>query len=620
MLKFLRKRPPASPATSALVRPPTISWPSPGTAAPRTLRHMRCPTCGGTALKTLTLTIDVQLPDHPTRRLLVLRCPDCTAHLYDRQEPPDYADPALNNRGRVPFYVQQGAGVSLITRPLAQLPHPRGSTYMEVGCGYGFGLDFALSARGWKGVGIDPAPLSEVGRDALEVPIELRYLREDDEARGTMDIVMGSEVVEHVTDPPAFVRTLKAMLKPGGVLVLTTPNGDYIAPSTPPGILVPLLSPSLHMTLQNPDSLRYLLLAAGFRQVSIREDGHSMVAYASDAPIVLEDDPAVLRAAYRGYLLSRARRSRPDTDVFLGFAGRAFQECVNDGEMAGADEAWAMLHPVVRDRFGIDLSAPVLPESLPHLGLEDLARAMPISLGGLIYATCIRALAAGTPRPMLAAAFRTAAAACVHTRRALGELAMEDGQTEDLGWTAGAEAALCAVVADEPDAAAQLLALPPAPAGAAARTRRMILRGMIEAVNAGHYDLAQAILDGAKLTGAEGLPDDALGRDVLFCMAVLKGRLGADGRPVGDPAEAARLFAGARKRTPPSESVFWAALRGELQALDSQGLQHEAARVAAAAAEQAGLTDADVPEDVLRRYRAASVPAPELEADANAAP
>ena len=60
-------------------------------------------------------------------------------------------------RGRVPFYVQQGAGIWLITRPLAQLRNaPASSCYMEVGCGFGFGLDYAIRTKGWDGRGIDP--------------------------------------------------------------------------------------------------------------------------------------------------------------------------------------------------------------------------------------------------------------------------------------------------------------------------------------------------------------------------------------------------------------------------------------------------------------------------------
>jgi len=39
------------------------------------------------------------------------------------------------------------------------------------------------------------------------------------------DVIIASEVLEHVTDPPAFLRALRALLTPKGIVVLTTPNG-----------------------------------------------------------------------------------------------------------------------------------------------------------------------------------------------------------------------------------------------------------------------------------------------------------------------------------------------------------------------------------------------------------
>jgi len=40
----------------------------------------------------------------------------------------------------------------------------------------------------------------------------------------TFDLVCSMEVIEHVSDQPAFVRGLAAALAPGGVLVMSTPN------------------------------------------------------------------------------------------------------------------------------------------------------------------------------------------------------------------------------------------------------------------------------------------------------------------------------------------------------------------------------------------------------------
>ena len=310
---------------------------------------MRCPNCGSDAPKSLVLTLDGQHRVDASRPLRVLRCSSCTCHFYDSQVTPNYADPEMNDHGCVPFYVQTGAGVSLITRPLAQAAAQPGSSYMEVGCGYGFGLDFALNTRGWQGIGIDPAPLAAVGRDALNVAIELRYLRDDDEARGTMDVVMASEVIEHVTSPAAFVRTMRAMLKPGGLLMMTTPNGDDIVPASSPGVIVSLLSPTLHLVIQNTASFTSLLHRAGFAHVDVQVDSHSLVAFASDAPLTLEHDQRRLRQMYRTHLARRAEAFDPSTDVFLGFAGRSFQESVNDGDMDAAARAWALLLPACRD-------------------------------------------------------------------------------------------------------------------------------------------------------------------------------------------------------------------------------------------------------------------------------
>lgn len=556
----------------SVVQPPTVVFAGAGEATPDDLRRMVCPNCGNEDDKTLVLTVDVQLPDNPEKRLRVLRCPGCTANFYDSQVPPDYAEPALNNRGRVPFYVEQGAGVSLITRPLAQLRRGAGTAYMEVGCGYGFGLDYAINTKGWTGVGIDPAPLAALGRDALGLPIELRYLRDDDEARGTFDVVMGSEVIEHVTSPSAFVRTLRAMLKPGGVLVLTTPNGADIDPGTPPGIIIPLLSPSLHLVIQNRESLRALLAQGGFGHIQVDVDSHSLVAFASDVPLELEQEAGVLRVALRTHLERRAGALEPSTDLFLAFAGRALCESVNDADMEGADRAWALLVPGCRARFGLALDGmTALPAEVETCSLERMAELVPLNLGGMLYARAIRRIAGGTPRTVLEGQFLLAAQAARAMRRALGELAMEDGQTEDIGWTAEAEALLCAADAGDPALAARLEALPAAPNGGEARRRSIALRAMTNLVNGGRLDEARTLVrvlrldEEAFVTGGGALSE--MQRDALFCMAVLDVQIGPGGQPAGNAALARGRLRRVRQAAETLGGLWWASLRAEAQAL-----------------------------------------------------
>ena len=171
------------------------------------------------------LSVRFARPGETPETLRVLRCLRCTSPFDAVRQPPDYASEAFSARGQAAFYLQQGAGPGLLTRPLAQLRRPPGSRYLEVGCGFGFALDFAVQARGFVGMGIDPGRLAAQGRQAFGLDIALRPLGTDEPAlAGQFDVVMAAETIEHVASPAAFVRTLRRALRPGGVLVLTTPT------------------------------------------------------------------------------------------------------------------------------------------------------------------------------------------------------------------------------------------------------------------------------------------------------------------------------------------------------------------------------------------------------------
>ncbi len=44
----------------------------------------------------------------------------------------------------------------------------------------------------------------------------------------SLDIVVAVEVLEHVEEDDMFVREVARVLRPGGVFLMTTPNGDYL--------------------------------------------------------------------------------------------------------------------------------------------------------------------------------------------------------------------------------------------------------------------------------------------------------------------------------------------------------------------------------------------------------
>jgi SAM-dependent methyltransferase len=510
-----------------ILGPPIVRWPD--TEVER--QALPCPNCGSDAPKPLMLTIDFATLPGSRRETTVLRCPTCTCPFYASQVPPDYAEDAMLERGRVPFYLQQGAGLSLITRPLAQLRAPAGSVYVEVGCGFGFGLDCASHAKGWTGQGIDPGGISRLGQDMLGVTIARRYLQDTEPTlTGTCDVVMASETIEHVPSPGSFVRVLRSMLRPGGTLVLTTPDAADLRPETSPGVLIGLLSPGLHLIFQNRESLQACLSDCGFKHVSIIKDGHSLVAFASDRPLDLEFDHTVLRAEYRTYLERRAGDFPALHDLFLAFAGRALLESVNDAAFDQARRARAEVQRACRLRFGLALNR-LGEQAVANRGasLEELAHRMPLGLGGLLYADAILRLASGEPRANLGRRFLQAAEAADLLRNALADLALADGMSEEISWTARAEALLCAASSGADDIVAQLSALPPAPDAERGVKRRDVIaeRTLVELVNAGHYELAAAVSAANSFDALVWSDPDVTGprshseRDALFCLAVL---------------------------------------------------------------------------------------------------
>lgn len=99
---------------------------------------------------------------------------------------------------------------------------------LDVGCGEGFALAW-FDERGWTVDGLD---FSSAGVAAQNPGLLARLTTGDvfeklDEkiARGEQyDLVWLNHVIEHVVDPVALLRSLRRLVTPSGVLVLTAPN------------------------------------------------------------------------------------------------------------------------------------------------------------------------------------------------------------------------------------------------------------------------------------------------------------------------------------------------------------------------------------------------------------
>lgn len=136
---------------------------------------------------------------------------------------------------------------------------------LDVGCGNGSYLVLAQQA-GWKveGLDFDPAAVRTCLAAGLNVTvggIEVLQGRSNQ-----YDAITLSHVIEHVHDPARLLNQALALLKPGGMLWLATPNIDSLL-SAQYGPYWRGLEPPRHLVLFNCDSLRILLHQAGFSEI-----------------------------------------------------------------------------------------------------------------------------------------------------------------------------------------------------------------------------------------------------------------------------------------------------------------------------------------------------------------
>lgn len=102
-----------------------------------------------------------------------------------------------------------------------------GMSALDVGCGAGL-LCEPLARMGASVTGVDAAPenIEAAKAHAALSGLSIDYRAGEIAAQGlgTFDVVSSMEVIEHVTDPAAFVAELARHLKPDGLILLSTPN------------------------------------------------------------------------------------------------------------------------------------------------------------------------------------------------------------------------------------------------------------------------------------------------------------------------------------------------------------------------------------------------------------
>jgi 2-polyprenyl-3-methyl-5-hydroxy-6-metoxy-1,4-benzoquinol methylase len=97
-----------------------------------------------------------------------------------------------------------------------------GGLLLDIGCGSG-SLNPFVRAQVDRYIGVDVVRYEDLSAEIEFIPFDLdsgKVPLADESA----NIVCSAEVIEHLENPRAFVRELVRLTKPGGLIIITTPN------------------------------------------------------------------------------------------------------------------------------------------------------------------------------------------------------------------------------------------------------------------------------------------------------------------------------------------------------------------------------------------------------------
>lgn len=145
----------------------------------------------------------------------------------------------------------------------------RGKIVADVGAGAGPFLD-AVKGVAKQTVAIEPNEnyhnsLRERGHGAYH------FASSATDLRGKVDIATTFSVLEHVEKPREFLEEIRALLKPGGALYLSTPNADDLMVEICPDYAA-FFYRKVHLWYFTATALENVAKRAGFSEVKIKFD------------------------------------------------------------------------------------------------------------------------------------------------------------------------------------------------------------------------------------------------------------------------------------------------------------------------------------------------------------
>ena len=230
----------------------------------------------------------------------------------------------------------------------------RGRDVLDIACGEGYGA--ALLCQTAKSViGVDGSAEAVQHAQAAYTGENLRYV-EGDATRiplpaASIDSVISFETLEHFAEHDAFLSEVKRVLRPGGFLLISTPDRDLYSPASGPPNAYHKLELTTeqfltalrrHFTVVRHQGQRALI---GSAMVQTHGDGASPLCFERRGPDHFEASIGISRARYAVALASNGSEPAFPDSVFIDsdeldfFDGPTLQRYVAEAPLLAASLA-----------------------------------------------------------------------------------------------------------------------------------------------------------------------------------------------------------------------------------------------------------------------------------------
>jgi 2-polyprenyl-3-methyl-5-hydroxy-6-metoxy-1,4-benzoquinol methylase len=151
------------------------------------------------------------------------------------------------------------------------LPYNLHGRILDIGCGFGGFLQGAAE-QGWKhpeGIEVAPQPVEYTSK---LFPVKTKPFEDIEYNDYSFDVIRVNEVIEHVPSPRALIVSAHKNLRPGGLLVVKTPNYRSLSVKLCHEKWRHIVG-SDHIYLFTPKTISQLLSENGFKIVNVETKG-----------------------------------------------------------------------------------------------------------------------------------------------------------------------------------------------------------------------------------------------------------------------------------------------------------------------------------------------------------